>query len=146
MTIQDFSAPKKENLKFKIDEDVFEAVAVVGAELLRDVTNMTDLAALQTTDVSTMDAEQVKSISEAANQHTAKTMMFLDAVLTPDSAARFGERLRSTTEPITIQQAYDVWRWLIEQYAARPTQPSLPSLNGHDGTGTSSTAGAPATT
>lgn len=144
--IRDFSLPKQETLKFKIDDDVFEAVPIVGAQVLRDITNMSDLIQLQGLDTSSVTKEQLEAMAEVANQHTARTMQFLDLVLLPDSAARFAERLRSSDEPITIQQTYEVWRWLIERYSARPTPPSLPSLNGHDGTGSSSTVGAPATT
>lgn len=144
--IKDFSIDKQETLKFKIDDDVFEAVPIVGAQILRDITNMSDLAQLQGIDEASVTQDQLKAMADAANQHTARTMQFLDLVLLPDSAARFAERLRSTDKPITIQQTYEVWRWLIERYSARPMQPSLPSLNGHDGTGSSSTAGAPVTT
>lgn len=143
--MKDFSLPKQETIKFKIDNDTFEAVPIVGAQILRDITNMSELVKLQNLDTTTMDREQLEAMAEVATQHTARTMQFLDQVLLPDSAARFAERLRSAEEPITIQQSYEVWRWLIEQYSARPTQPSLPSLNGHDGTGSSSTVGAPVT-
>jgi hypothetical protein len=71
-------------------------------------------------------------------------MAFLDQVLLPESAQRFADRLRSVTEPIDLYQVQDVLRFLIGRYSGRPTEPSLSSQNGHDGTTTSSTAGAPA--
>lgn len=141
--IQNFSVPKREPLKFQIDDDVFYAAPMIGADVLRDVLDMTDATALQSVDLEGATLEQRRAAASAASSQTAKTMAFLDQVLEEESALRFAERMRSTTEPITIEQAFRVWQWLIGEYGSRPTQPSSPSANGHDGTGTSSTAGAP---
>lgn len=141
--IQNFSAPKREPLKFQIDDDVFYAAPSIGADVLRDVLDMTDATAMQGIDIEHATPEDRRRVASAASSQTGKTMAFLDNVLEEESARRFAERMRSTTEPITIEQAFQVWQWLIGEYGSRPTQPSSPSVNGHDGTGTSSTAGAP---
>jgi hypothetical protein len=147
--VKDFTGTvDREPLRFKIDDDVFEAVPRVGAELFRDVINagnVADLAELQGKDLSDLTNEQAAKLAQTVNLQTEKAMMFLDTVLLPDSALRFAERLRSATEPITFTQAYDVWRWLLGEYGGRPTEPSSPSSSGYDGTGMSSTAGASAT-
>lgn len=139
--MQDFSLPSEEPLRFKIDDDLFEAAPRVGAYLLQDVIDMSDAASLSSFD-GTGGPEETARASSVAVRQMAKATTFLDAVLLDDSAARFAERLRSTTNPISFDQVFQVWQWLIGKYGSRPTRPSSPSVNGHDGTGTSSTAGA----
>lgn len=142
--IQDFSLPKREPIRFKIDDDVFEAVPSVGADVMRDVIGMTDAIKVTALDQATATPEQLGEAASTVKTHTARALQFLDTVLLPESAQRFGERMRSIENPITLEQAFQVWTWLIGQYGGRPTVPSSPSANGHGGTGTSSTAGASA--
>lgn len=143
--IQDFSLPKREPIRFKIDDDVFEAVPTVGAEVMRDVIGMTDTIKLMSEgqDTANVSPEKLTKAADGVKTHTARALQFLDMVLLPDSALRFAERMRSLENPITLEQTLQVWTWLIAQYSGRPTEPSSPSANGHGGTGTSSTAGAP---
>lgn len=142
VVLQDFSQRRPDSLKFRIDEDVFEAVPAVGANLMRDIIAMTDMSALADARAEGLTPEQATSKLPKVMEQVSKTLGFLDTVLLPDSAQRFAARMNSAVEPITLDQAFKVWTWLVEQYSGRPTQPSSPSANGHDGTGTSSTGGA----
>lgn len=110
--IKDFSTPTRE-VKFKIDEDIFNAVPDIAGGLLIDF------------------AVHAASLSEAEleSQPQIFTAMF-DLVLFDDSAKLFTERMRDKNRPITISQAMDVVNWLMEQYGMRPTQPSESSSDG----------------
>lgn len=141
----DFSEKRPDTLRFQIDEDVFEAVPAVGAQVMRDIIGMTDAAELATLDVANVSPEVAASRLPKVIEQVNRTLAFLDMVLLPESAQLFAARMNSADKPITMDQAFKVWTWLIEQYGGRPTRPSSPSENGHGGTGTSSTAGAPVT-
>lgn len=124
--IKDFTKLNKpENIQFKIDDDEFTAVGTAPAMALLDVSAVNRAA----------DMDKIRIILE-----------FLDKVLLPDSAARFAERLSSSTEPIEIEQAANVAVWLMEEVYApeRPTEAPSPSQNGSGSTGPSSTDGAQA--
>jgi len=116
---------KKDDVEFKIDEDVFTAVGTAPAMAVLDVAAVNKAEGL----------DKIRIILE-----------FLDKVLVPDSAVRFAERLASSTEPIDIEQAADIAVWLMEGvYASeRPTEAPSPSQNGSGSTGQSSTDGAQA--
>lgn len=116
---------KKENVPFVIDDDTFTAVGIAPAMAVLDVAAVNKAA----------DMDKIRIILE-----------FLDQVLLPDSAIRFAERLRSSTEPITIDQAASIAVWLMEEVYSpeRPTEAPSPSPNGSGSTGPSSTDGAPA--
>lgn len=124
--IKDFTKlNKKENVPFTLDEDTFIAVGVAPAMAILDVAAVNKAA----------DMDKIRIILD-----------FLDQVLLPESAIRFAERLRSSTEPITIDQAASIAVWLMEEVYApdRPTEALSPSPNGSESTGPSSTDGAPA--
>ena len=141
------AATDKAPIRFELDGEVFEAAPVIGASVLQDmlaIANMGELVQIDATAVlNSGDKDKVMEIGKAVNAVSAQAMQFLDSVLLPESAARFAARMRSTTEPITLETAFEVWRWLLSEYGARPTQPSSSSSNGHDGTGQSLTVGAP---
>lgn len=146
--IQDFSRPKveRETIKFKVDDDLFEAYPEIGGNVLMPAISLDGLDGLVGRDQASLQAlspEEQARAATAVNSQTVRALQFMDVVLLPDSAVRFAERMRSVEEPITLEQAFQIWRWLLSQYGARPTEPSSPSENGHDGTGPSSTAGAP---
>lgn len=124
--IKDFTNyDKKEDISFKVDGDEFVAVGTPSAMAILDI------AAVNKAD----NMEKIRIVLE-----------FLDQVLVGDSAVRFAERLRSNTEPITIDQAASISVWLMEEVYApeRPTEAPSPSQNGSGSTGPSSTDGAPA--
>lgn len=74
-------------------------------------------------------------------------LKFYEIVLLQESYVRFAERFQSKTNPIDVFQCIEVMTWLLEQYTARPTMPSVGSSASSqtetDTTGTSSTDGAP---
>lgn len=115
-----------ERLLFRIDDDVFEAApALPGKVLAEFVTRYT-----ATTDGM---ADECNAVVSA-----------LGLVLFPESNEVFQSRLGSLEKPIKMEQASDVIIWLLEQYGARPTQPSSPSSDGppSPASGMSSTDGA----
>ena len=77
----------------------------------------------------------------------AKIYDFFDGIMEPDSAARFRARGAISTKetpnphPIGMRHVIALLPWLMEVYGLRPTQPSDESLDGSDGTATSSTDG-----
>lgn len=149
--MEDFTKPKTEaavvNITFRIDNDIFEAYAMIGAELMSSTMNAENLvkvAGLQHLTEEMMTTEQRIDALSASQAETLRVYNFLDQVLLPASAARFAERRRmSGPESIDLPQVFEVYRFLVSKYGNRPTQPSLPSKNGHDGTGMSSMVGAP---
>lgn len=142
-------AGSHETIKFKIDGDVFEAVSDVPASLMSDMMDLSgqfgftqlNAATLDTDDVSPENIERLQGMASQAQQQTSRLLSFLDQVLLPESALLFAERLRSTEKPITLPDAFNTWRWLVEQYGGRPTMQSASSANGAGATGMSSTGG-----
>lgn len=111
-------------IEFDIDGEVFKLSSIAPAMAVLDVAKVNKAE----------DLEKVTII-----------MTFLDAVMEPDSAARFAARLGSIDNPITIDQATSIAVWAMEEvYASeRPTQEASPSRNGSSTTGQSSTDTAP---
>lgn len=145
--MMDFSVPREaapKPIEFKVDDDVFQAYPAVGGGVMLDTltfdVNVLDLENLDNPNVEA-SPKQIAAMTSAINNQARKLLGFLDIALLPASAERFAERMRSTTEPITLDQALEISRWLMGQYGVRPTEPSSPSSNGHDGTGTTSMVG-----
>lgn len=117
---------RRDNVKFQIDDDVFEAVGTAPAMAILDVSAVNQADGL----------DKIKII-----------FTFLDQVLLPDSAQRFADRLKSSEHPIDIDQAASIAVWLMEGVYAteRPTPAQSPSDNGSESTGQSSTDGAQGT-
>lgn len=104
--IKDFSKRRK-LIRFKIDEDTFEAAPAIPAEILTDFV-------VQFSDVENLPVDsRVKALAEV-----------LEMILKPESFTRFKTRLRDRESPIDIDQLNDIIIWLMEQYGQRPTQPS----------------------
>lgn len=116
---------RRDNVKFQIDDDVFEAVGTAPAMAVLDVSAVNQAK----------DLDKIRII-----------LSFLDQVLLPDSAQRFADRLKSAEEPIDIDQAASVAVWLMEGVYApeRPTPAQSPSETGSETTGQNSTDGAQA--
>lgn len=113
--LQDFTEEDRptEPIRFKINDDVFEAAPVLPAGVSHD------FALMQTLD----PAAQVVLLGH-----------ILEAFLLPESALRFATRLRDPEQPITNQQVGKVIAWLVSQYGQRPTMPaSLSSTEGDAG-------------
>jgi len=131
----------KEPIRFEIDDEMFEAAPQIGASILQDMIEAANLQSTLSVNPDGLNKEAMFKVAEALSTVSGKAMNFLDAVLLPESRDRFAVKMRATENPITIEMAFEVWRWLMEQYGSRPTGPSLSSPNGHDGTGTSWTGG-----
>jgi hypothetical protein len=145
--IVDFSTPKEkalEPIRFKVDDDTFEAYAEIGGGLLMDVIAIDGLEDLDIpTDANAeIGTAQLAAMSRIANAQSKKMIDFLDEALLPDSQQRFAERMRSRENPISLTQVFQIARWLLAQYGARPTEPPSSSVNGHGGSGETSMAGA----
>ena len=99
--------------------------------------------------------QQVLGIAvKASHAATLRALQFLQDVLRPESAERWAANMKVQRDAagtvvenpaaITLAQCMAVYRALVKVYAeGRPTEPSSPSPNGHDGTGTTSMAGQP---
>jgi hypothetical protein len=92
--------------------------------------------------------QELIQISKADLQDNIEGILaFYEVVLLPESYVRFAERFHSKTNPIDVFQCIEIMTWLLEQYTARPTTPSVGSSASSqtetDTTGTSSTDGAP---
>lgn len=125
--IKDFSKSRK-RLQFRIDNDVFEAVAAIPAQVMIDFAKTITEA-----DPSKMSpADQVGALSS-----------MLKTVLLPTSLKRFRARMSDVENPIEMDQISDVVTWLFEEYGLRPTTGSVSSSNGVSppGPGTGSTDG-----
>lgn len=114
--MMDFSSPRK-SLKFKVDDDVFEAAPDIAAELaieFMDLTNKID-------ETSATSDEQISIL------HSMFKM-----VLLPDSATRFIGRLRSPERPIGYGKINKIITWLFGEYGLRPTESDSSSSTGSE--------------
>jgi len=123
--IMDFSSPRRA-LKFRIDEDVFEAAPDIAAELALEY------------------ADKVERLSgeDATNEQQKEIIHALfRMVLFPESAERFIARLSDQQRPIGQVKIGRITRWLFEEYGLRPTASDSASSTGSESqdAGTSST-------
>lgn len=127
--IKDFSKARKQ-LVFRIDEDVFEAVSAIPAEVMIQFAERFTSA-----DPSSMaPKEQVGVFRE-----------MLETVLLPESMAVMRKRMADPRNPVDMAQLDEVITWLFEEYGLRPTQESSSSSDGGSppGPGTTSTGSTP---
>lgn len=128
--IRDFTIRQKK-VKFRIDDDVFEAYAILGLPLLQELV-----------------ATSKKLGAMIEDQNYGAFFEIFDKILYPDSAKRFRERAESIgDDAIDVKrQLLPVLYFLLEEYGVRPTQPSLSSSSGSpsENSGTTSTAGSSA--
>lgn len=125
--IRDFTI-KEKRVRFRIDEDVFEAQGLLGITLMQDLIGAT---------------KGLSKMIEDKN-YDAITALFAQ-LLYPESAKRFNERLLARgDDAIDVRrQLIPILYYLLERYGVRPTQPSSSSSTGSPSEtgGTSSTAG-----
>jgi hypothetical protein len=120
--MKDFTDPEsKKRLTFRIDDDVFEAVAELPAGAEIELTRM-----IRVKD----EYEQAKMVAQ-----------LLDMLLIPESAEVFAKRMSNPANPITSRVLVKVFQWLMETYSGRPTEPPPDSSNGPSAIGTSLTDG-----
>lgn len=126
--IRDFTK-KRDDVTFRIDDDVFHAARGVPAEVLMDFATQFSGMSL-----ATPVDEQLKAFRGV-----------FELVLLPKSLQRFTARMRDRENPIEIDQCEQVITWLMEQYGLRPTELPSSSLDGPQSpaTGTTSTVSTP---
>jgi hypothetical protein len=122
---RDFSR-KRKRLNFTIDGEEFEAAPGLPGDIYAEFVTLYS---------STGETDTYQQQHDALKQA-------LGIVLLDDSYTRFAARLADKTNPIDDDQMSDVILWLLEEYAARPTQPSPDSSDGpaSPASGTPSTA------
>jgi hypothetical protein len=110
--MKDFTR-KRSEIKFTIDDDVFEAAQAIPADTLLDF------------------AVNFQGLDEASGEDQRQSMLtILQTVLLPDSYLRFRERMSDQLRPIDLAQANEVVEWVMGEYGMRPTLPSEPSADG----------------
>lgn len=114
--VKDFTTPKR-TIKFKIDDDVFEAAPEIAAGLMLEF-------------ASEADRLDEQSLASADAMHIMTTLM--QALLLPQSFTVFKSRLSDQLHPIGVQTFADVVSWLLEQYGLRPTESDSESSPGSD--------------
>lgn len=77
-------------------------------------------------------ADQIKAVLD-----------FIEAVLEPDSRARFRSRLLDPEDELELEDGIDLLRYLQEEWSGRPTGSSTDSSDGRATTGPSSTDDVP---
>jgi hypothetical protein len=129
MSEKDFTR-KREQIRFTIDGDRFEAAPAVPAEVLVEFANR----------FSGTSA----GVGDSADTF-GTVMSVLELVLVPESYERLRARAGDRVNPVEIDQLSDVILWLLEQYGLRPTQPPSSSATGPASlaSGTSSMASTP---
>lgn len=111
--MKDFTRAR-DQIRFRIDGDVFEACPAIPAEILLEFAARYEDAA---------------KIEGAALQYEALSGV-LKLVLLETSYSVLSKRLRDRNHPVDMDQLNDIVVWLMEQYGARPTQLSLESPDG----------------
>jgi hypothetical protein len=127
--IRDFSRPRG-TLKFRVDDDVFEAPPDIAAELALQFADEAERLGVGD------DGDERPSVaSQVQVMHNVIKMILL-----PDSAERFIARLRDPAHPIGVEVFQEVTEYLLERYGLRPTESDSPSSSGSDNlaTGTNS--------
>lgn len=112
--IKDFSKQRKP-LRFRIDDDVFDAASSIPADVLIEFAE----------GFTSMDPTQMP-MAEAVGA----LRRVIEIVLQPASLARFKERMKDPHNPIDMEQLDSIVQWLFEEYGMRPTTESSPSSGG----------------
>lgn len=132
-TFRDFSR-KRPQIHFAIDGEEFEArKALTPARLQEAITKFRGAKA---------EGEDATS-SNVLEKLTGALELLLKAESYPRFLAAMNDEDRE--EPIDVPQLTEIFQWLIEQYAMRPTEALSDSstTSGTDSAGTVSPAGAP---
>lgn len=126
--IRDFTK-KRDDISFRVDDDVFHAARGVPAEVLMDFATQFSGMSL-----ATPVDEQLKAFRSV-----------FELVLLPESLERFTARMRDRENPIEIDQCEDIVTWLMEKYGLRPTEQPSSSPPGPESpvTGTTWTGSTP---
>lgn len=125
--IKDFTI-KEKRIKFRVDDDVFEAYGLLGLPLLQELVHA---------------AHEIGDLVKEQNYDGF--MQIFDKLLYPESATRFKERIASQgDDTIDVKrQLLPIIYYILEKHGVRPTQLSSDlSVGSPNGTGgTTSTDG-----
>lgn len=112
--IKDFTL-KEKRVKFKIDDDVFEASRIMGIPMMQDLVKVT---------------KNIGSMSESGD-YSGISAIF-DELLVPSSAERFAQRLAAKGDDgIDVKaQLIPILYYILEKFGLRPTQLSSDSSTG----------------
>lgn len=121
--MMDFSVGRK-SIKFKVDDDIFEAVPDIAAELAMEYASRIE----QLTKITGGDEEDNPSF-ESQREIAHSTVRL---VLLPESADRFIARLGDPRNPIGTSRFGKITQWLLEQYGLRPTEQDSASSTGSE--------------
>lgn len=116
--MMDFSVGRK-SIKFKVDDDIFEAVPDIAAELAMDYAGRLEELTKNEDNVSMDDQKEVV-------HSTVRLVLF------PESADRFIARLSDQHNPIGQARFGKITQWLLEQYGLRPTEQDSASSTGSE--------------
>jgi hypothetical protein len=130
--VRDFTV-KRPPHRFRIDDDVFAAPAVISPVALKR------LAALHS-----QMGDRMGSLSDASEMTPERFDQILKLIedmfkilLPGDSGERFASRMRDENAPLdVVGQLIPIIYWLLEQYGLRPTLPSSDSPTGSTEAGT----------
>lgn len=123
------AAANTDPLPFTVGDDPYEFFATAQAPAA---------ALLKIAAASASDDEDGANVMQA-------TVDFLDSVLLEASREKFAERMSSADSPITLAQIGEIVKWLVEEYAGRPTDSPSPSPAGQSDNGDNSTVSSPST-
>lgn len=112
--IKDFTK-KRKPLQFRIDDDVFSAVATIPADVMIEFAE--SMSTANPADMS--PSEMVGALRRV-----------IEMVLHPDSLTLFRKRMGDPQNPIDMEQLDSIVTWLFEEYGMRPTTESSSSSAG----------------
>lgn len=114
--VMDFSSARR-SIKFRVDDDVFDAVADIAAELALDYADK---------------IEQLERQDASIDQQKQALHELFRLILLPESAERFIARLSDQHHPIGQQKIVKITQWLFEEYGLRPTGSDSASSTGSE--------------
>jgi hypothetical protein len=112
--MKDFTRPKRA-IKFKVDDDVFDAVPEIAAGLVVQFAEEAEL-------IDKNDVKPGELIGVMTN--------LFQYVLPPESSTRLITRLTDPKNPIGLERVLEIIQWLLEQYGLRPTEADSDSSDG----------------
>jgi hypothetical protein len=112
--VRDFT-PKRKSLVFRVDNDVFSAVAALPALLAMEFAS---------------SSEEFEKAS--ATERVVLLRSMFNLILEDDSVERFFERLSNKADPIDTQTMFEIIDWLMGEYGQRPTESPSGSSNGSE--------------
>lgn len=118
----DFSIGRK-SIKFKVDDDIFEAVPDIAAELAMEYADKLE-------QMTQFDPEDEGKLEIGKQKEIVYSTLRL--VLFPESADRFIDRLKDQLNPIGQKRFGEITQWLLEKYGLRPTESDSASSPGSE--------------